>query len=72
MNSIKNSQGSMSPIESSFPTTSELSMTADMQEKCIKFNLIKMIKALKEKLYKSLKEIEENTSKKWRKWINPL
>lgn len=72
MNSIKNSQGSMSPTESSFPTTSELSMTADMQEKCIKFNLIKMIKALKEKLYKSLKEIEENTSKKWRKWINPL
>lgn len=73
MNTIKKSQGSMSPIESSFPTTPEYSTAADVQEKCIKFNLMKIIKALKEDLCKSLKEIEENTSKKnWRKWINPL
>ena len=58
----------MSPIESSFPTTPEYSTAADVQEKCIKFNLMKIIKALKEDLCKSLKEIEENTSKKnWRK-----
>lgn len=63
MNTIKNSQGSMSPIDSSFPTTSEYSTTADVQEKCIKFDLMTMIKVLKE-LCKFLKEIEENTSKK--------
>lgn len=71
MNTIKNSQGSMSPIDSSFPTTSEYSTTADVQEKCIKFDLMTMIKVLKE-LCKFLKEIEENTSKKMEKMNKSL
>lgn len=61
----------MSPIDSSFPTTSEYSMTADVQEKCIKFDLMTMIKVLKE-LCKFLKEIEENISKKMEKMNKSL
>ena len=55
----------MTPSEHSYPTTAcpGYSNTTKTQENDLKSNLIKMIKAFKEEINKSLKEIWENKIK---------
>jgi hypothetical protein len=68
-NTINKSQGNMGPPEPSYGTTASpgYSNTAEAQENDLKSNLMKMIEAFKEKMNKSLEEINENTIKQVKK-----
>lgn len=61
---INNSQDNMSPLEPSYPTTTDTEYfnTAEAQEKDIKTACMKMMGDLKEQMIESLKEIHENTN----------
>jgi hypothetical protein len=60
----------MIPSEPTYPTKTspEYSNTAEMQEKNLKTNFLKMINILREEMNKYFKGIQENTNneKKWK------
>jgi len=78
-NTMNKNLGNMTPSEHKYPTIANPGYpnTTKEQGNDLKSNLVKMIEAFKEEMYKSFKEIQENTIKKrWRslkrKEINPL